>query len=62
MPDEELQGYRGILGHFHIQTDKVDPGPAFQWDRLVDGAREWMQREPQAVLEKPASRLMGVGH
>jgi len=62
MPDEELQRYRGILGHFHIQTDKVDPGPAFQWDRLVDGAREWMQREPQAVLEKPASRLMGVGH
>ena len=27
------------MGHFHIQTDKVDPGPAFQWDYVIGNAR-----------------------
>jgi N-acetylmuramoyl-L-alanine amidase len=39
LPDDELRDYRGVLGHFHIQTNKVDPGPAFQWDRVINGAR-----------------------
>jgi len=39
LPDEELKGYEGVLGHFHIQTDKVDPGPAFQWDYVINNAR-----------------------
>lgn len=34
LPDEELAKFRGILGHFHVQADKVDPGPAFEWERL----------------------------
>jgi N-acetylmuramoyl-L-alanine amidase len=34
--------YNGVLGHFHVQTNKNDPGPAFQWDRLIDGARKLM--------------------
>lgn len=40
LPDEELARYQGILGHFHVQTNKNDPGPAFQWDKLIEGARE----------------------
>ncbi len=39
LPDAELEAYQGILGHFHIQTNKVDPGPAFQWDYVLDHAR-----------------------
>jgi hypothetical protein len=42
LPDDELQQYEGILGHFHIQTNKVDPGPAFQWDAVINGARNLM--------------------
>ena len=38
LPDDQLKQYRGVLGHFHIQTDKVDPGPAFQWDYMIDQA------------------------
>jgi len=45
LPEDELRQYRGLLGHFHIQANKVDPGPAFQWDRVVDGARHWLRRE-----------------
>jgi N-acetyl-anhydromuramyl-L-alanine amidase AmpD len=39
LPDDELAKYHGVLGHFHIQTNKTDPGPAFQWDKVIDGAR-----------------------
>ena len=47
LPDADLRDYQGVLGHFHIQTNKVDPGPAFRWDyvirrarRLIDNRRE----------------------
>jgi N-acetyl-anhydromuramyl-L-alanine amidase AmpD len=40
LPDAELDAYQGVLGHFHIQTDKVDPGPALQWDYVIDRARK----------------------
>ncbi len=39
LSDEELVKYQGVLGHFHIQTNKTDPGPALQWDKVIDGAR-----------------------
>lgn len=42
LPDEELQNYQGVLGHYHIQTNKVDPGPAMDWDRVINGARTLM--------------------
>lgn len=40
LPDPDYKAYSGILGHYHVQTNKVDPGPAFQWDRLIVRARE----------------------
>jgi N-acetyl-anhydromuramyl-L-alanine amidase AmpD len=39
LPDTLLPNYRGVIGHYHIQTNKTDPGPAFQWDRVIDGAK-----------------------
>ena len=39
LPDPQLKTYQGLLGHYHIQTEKVDPGPAFDWDWVIDGAR-----------------------
>ncbi len=39
LPDDQLARYQGVLGHFHIQTNKTDPGPAFQWDKVIDAAR-----------------------
>src|SRR5262249_11228056 len=43
LPDDELKSFQGILGHFHIQNDKVDPGPAFQWDYVLRNARMLLQ-------------------
>lgn len=36
---QEWEAFQGVLGHFHIQKDKVDPGPALQWDTVINGAR-----------------------
>jgi N-acetyl-anhydromuramyl-L-alanine amidase AmpD len=32
LPDASSPGY---LGHFHLTKRKVDPGPAFDWDRVM---------------------------
>ena len=44
LPDADLAAYRGVLGHYHIQTNKVDPGPALQWDYVIGQARRWMKQ------------------
>jgi N-acetylmuramoyl-L-alanine amidase len=40
LSDAALEKYRGILGHYHIQDNKTDPGPAFDWDKLINDARK----------------------
>jgi len=40
LTDEEMAGFSGLLGHWHITKRKVDPGPAFDWDRVVEGVHE----------------------
>jgi N-acetylmuramoyl-L-alanine amidase len=42
LPRDQYNNYHGILGHFHVQDNKVDPGPAFQWDRVIGDARRLM--------------------
>lgn len=36
----ELDAFKGILGHYHITTERNDPGPAFDWDRYMRAVRE----------------------
>jgi N-acetyl-anhydromuramyl-L-alanine amidase AmpD len=43
LADQDLKNYQGVLGHYHIQSDKVDPGPAFQWDYVIGNARRLMK-------------------
>lgn len=44
LPPEQLEGYSGLIGHYHSQANKIDPGPAFQWDLVVEGAAGLMGR------------------
>lgn len=39
LPAADLAKYRGLIGHYHLTKDKSDPGPAFDWDRVIKGAR-----------------------
>jgi N-acetylmuramoyl-L-alanine amidase len=43
LPEAEYDRYQGVLGHYHVQTNKTDPGPAFQWDRVIGGAKKLMR-------------------
>jgi N-acetyl-anhydromuramyl-L-alanine amidase AmpD len=63
LSDEELDRYEGLLGHLHIQTNKVDPGPAFQWDTVVSGARRWLRGgfRAQAPEIRGSQQLLGSG-
>ena len=36
---QDLADFHGILGHSAINRGKSDPGPHFDWDRLMDGLR-----------------------
>jgi N-acetyl-anhydromuramyl-L-alanine amidase AmpD len=46
LPAAQLKDYHGVLGHYHIQTNKVDPGPALQWDYVIGRARRLMRLPP----------------
>lgn len=46
LTEEAFAGYQGILGHYHVQKNKIDPGPAFQWDRLI--------RDSKALMMSPS--------
>lgn len=39
LTEEEFARFRGLIGHLHIQANKIDPGPALQWERLIAEAR-----------------------
>lgn len=53
LPDDQLKTYQGVLGHYHVQANKTDPGPAFDWDRVIGGARREL-RLPE--LPKPKTK------
>jgi N-acetylmuramoyl-L-alanine amidase len=42
--EAELAAFQGLLGHFHTTTRKQDPGPAFDWARLL-GRIQDLERE-----------------
>jgi N-acetyl-anhydromuramyl-L-alanine amidase AmpD len=44
LPPADYEHYQGVLGHYHVQTDKVDPGPAFQWDRLIESSKSLLAK------------------
>jgi N-acetyl-anhydromuramyl-L-alanine amidase AmpD len=38
-------GFRGIVGHHHLTRAKVDPGPAFDWERYLAGVQRLLGEE-----------------
>lgn len=38
LSDDELAAFKGVIGHYHLTENKSDPGPAFQWDMVLDEA------------------------
>lgn len=44
LPKEDWQEFQGVLGHYHVQRNKTDPGPAFNWEKVVGGAQELLEK------------------
>jgi len=40
LSDDAWRDFHGILGHFHVQKNKTDPGPAFDWEGFLAALRE----------------------
>lgn len=36
----EFESFQGILGHYHVQPEKNDPGPAFDWEKFLTELRK----------------------
>lgn len=49
---EAFDAFSGVLGHYHVQKNKTDPGPAFDWGRFLAEARA--QRDAAEPSSGPA--------
>jgi len=58
LPNDELKNYQGVLGHYHIQTNKTDPGPAFDWERVVGGAKRILDQQASRTAPRGAEGLI----
>jgi N-acetyl-anhydromuramyl-L-alanine amidase AmpD len=47
---EEFDAYQGVLAHWHVTEQKQDPGPAFQWDHVIENAKKLVPKT--SVAEK----------
>lgn len=46
LTDAEWRDFRGILGHYHVQRNKSDPGPAFDWEPFLAAVRRRLDEMP----------------
>lgn len=52
LTDAEYDGYKGVMGHYHVQGNKSDPGVALQWDYLLGNARRLLAERRPMVATK----------
>lgn len=52
LSDEQWASFSGILGHYHVQSNKTDPGPAMDWDYLLEGVRR-QKAQIEAARKSP---------
>ncbi|MEZ5966616.1 MAG: N-acetylmuramoyl-L-alanine amidase [Planctomycetota bacterium] len=52
LDEAAFAAFHGVLGHYHVQTNKTDPGPAMDWQRLLGEARA-QQASALAAAPRP---------
>src|SRR5207248_2347692 len=53
LSDDQWADYSGLMGHYHVQLNKTDPGPAFDFEKIRSGA--WGLMSPQARAANKAA-------
>jgi N-acetyl-anhydromuramyl-L-alanine amidase AmpD len=46
LTEAEIESFGGLVGHYHLTASKVDPGPAFDWERVIGGVRGALSSTP----------------
>ena len=46
LTEAQWKKFHGVLGHYHVQLNKTDPGPAFNWEKVIGGAQKLMKKAP----------------
>ena len=46
LTEAEYDDFSGVIGHYHLTTNKIDPGPAFDWDGVLYGVRRELRTRP----------------
>ncbi len=49
---DDFLGFSGIMAHWHISATRWDPGPEFDWDRMVAGLAEEHNSFPFLLEER----------
>jgi N-acetyl-anhydromuramyl-L-alanine amidase AmpD len=49
LTQSQWENYQGLMGHFHVQNDKSDPGPAFDFEKVRSGAWNLMSSEARST-------------
>lgn len=52
MTPTDFSAFHGVVGHWHVNVDKIDPGPALNWDWLFGEARKILnatETQPEPV-------------
>jgi N-acetylmuramoyl-L-alanine amidase len=44
LTDAEYENFGGVIGHYHLTEQKIDPGPAFDWEGVLYGVRRELRR------------------
>jgi hypothetical protein len=44
LSENAWRDFQGVLGHYHVQQNKTDPGPAFNWEKVIGGAAQLLGR------------------
>ena len=55
LPNAALEKYQGVLGHYHVQANKTDPGPALDWERVIGGAKKILSPAPALLPPRTAT-------
>jgi N-acetyl-anhydromuramyl-L-alanine amidase AmpD len=49
LDERQWRDFEGVLGHYHVQKNKTDPGPAFNWDQVIGGAKQLLESKQAAA-------------
>jgi len=55
LEEDDANSFKGLLAHWHLSAEKWDPGPAFDWDRVMAAISDTQNSFPIPLSGVPRS-------